>query len=252
MKNVEEIKNDLRNINDISNIKDNPAVQSVLLSPLKSIPIIGDFIDSATENLLNDFQKRKEHELINVILSESNCIVSEMVNDVEFIINFNKTLEAVRRLATNDKVKFFGNLVRNGYLKDKRIENSIFEEYLDILNSLSYREIKYLIDFKKWLDKRSDLPVSINDWSHFKEEYSKENGIYCTELENIFVGLTRTGFIKVTYREDEKIVCLCDDKKARKKLEKKENKRAISNVYDIYLTLHFGKFYKMVLKEGEL
>lgn len=58
-----------------------------------------------------------------------------MVNDVEFIVNYARVREAVRRLATNDKVKFFGNLIRNGYLSDTHIQSSVFDEYINILNS---------------------------------------------------------------------------------------------------------------------
>lgn len=150
MDKIDDIKNDLKNVNELKDIKGNPIVQSVLLSSLKSIPVIGDMIDSTTEVLLNEFQEKKEQELIDIIFSDTNNITTEMVNDVEFIVNFNKTLEAVRRLATNDKVKFFGNLIKNGYLMDERIENNVFEEYLDILNTLSYREICFLADYKKW------------------------------------------------------------------------------------------------------
>lgn len=67
-----------------------------------------------------------------------------MVNDVEFIVNSAKTREAVCSLATNDKVKYFGNLIRNGYLSDEHIENSEFVESLEILNTMSYREIQYI------------------------------------------------------------------------------------------------------------
>lgn len=106
MDKIDDIKNDLKNVNELRDIKGNPIVQSVLLSSLKSIPVIGDMIDSTTEVLLNEFQEKKEQELIDIIFSDTNNITTEMVNDVEFIVNFNKTLEAVRRLATNDKVKF--------------------------------------------------------------------------------------------------------------------------------------------------
>ena len=58
-----------------------------------------------------------------------------MVNDVEFIINFARAKEAVQRLATTDKVEYFGNLIRNGYLQGKHIDGSIFDEYIHILNT---------------------------------------------------------------------------------------------------------------------
>ena len=70
-------------------------------------------------------------------------------------LNFARAREAVRRLATNDKVKYFGNLIRNGYLSGEHIENSEFEEYLDILNTMSYREIQYLVDYKKYCDEKN-------------------------------------------------------------------------------------------------
>ena len=151
---LESVKLSLQNINDIVDIKGNPVVSSVLMAPVKAIPIIGDLIDSSADALLDDFQKKKEQELIDVILTNSTAITTEMVNDVEFIINYARVVEAVKRLATNDKIKFFGNLIRNGYLSGEHIENSEFEEYIDILNTMSYREIKYLVDYKIYCEEQ--------------------------------------------------------------------------------------------------
>lgn len=67
-----------------------------------------------------------------------------MVNDIEFILNFAKTIEAVNRLASNDKVKYFANLLKNGYFVSEKILNDTFDEYLHLLSVLSYREIEYL------------------------------------------------------------------------------------------------------------
>ena len=132
---LEMAKNSLYNVNEIKDIKENPVVESVLLAPIKAIPVLGDLIDSSTNKLLNDFQQKKEQELLDVILQDDHSITSEMVNDVEFIINFARAKEAVQRLATTDKVEYFGNLIRNGYLQGKHIDGSIFDEYIHILNN---------------------------------------------------------------------------------------------------------------------
>ena len=79
---LESVKLSLQNINDIVDIKENPVVSSVLMAPVKAIPIIGDLIDSSADALLDDFQKKKEQELIDVILTNSTAITTEMVNDV--------------------------------------------------------------------------------------------------------------------------------------------------------------------------
>ena len=83
---LEMAKNSLYNANEIKDIKENH--ESVLLAPIKAIPVLGDLIDSSTNKLLNDFQQKKEQELLDVILQDDHSITSEMVNDVEFIINF--------------------------------------------------------------------------------------------------------------------------------------------------------------------
>ena len=61
----------------------------------------------------------------------------------------------MQRLATTDKVEYFGNLIRNGYLQGKHIDGSIFDEYIHILNTMSYREIQYLVEYKKYCEDSS-------------------------------------------------------------------------------------------------
>ena len=194
----------LHNANDLIDIKENPVVDAVLLAPIKAIPIIGDLIDSSTNEVLENFQEKKEKELINVILKNGNLITFDMVNDVEFIINFNKVMEAVRRLAVNDKVKFLGNLIRNGYLSGMHIENNLFEEYLNILNTMSYREIQYLVDYKCYCEDRSNIKsksqnksssVSYNKWAYFRNDYTKQKNITSSELCSVFMRIKQTGFI---------------------------------------------------------
>lgn len=189
---LELVKLELENTNDMIDVKRNPVIES-LLSPIKKIPYIGPLLNTAVELKMSEFQRQKENELIDVIMQNKYAITSEMVNDVEFIINYNRTLEAVRRLATGDKVKFFGNLIKNGYLAGKNIENSQFEEYLNILSSLSYREIEYLADF---LLEASDKGGRIMDesWNAFiskmNVKYNIKNILFC------YKRLEATGFIR--------------------------------------------------------
>ena len=58
---LEEVKLSLKNINDLVDIKENPVVGSVIMAPVKALPILGDLIDSSTDKLLENFQQKKEH-----------------------------------------------------------------------------------------------------------------------------------------------------------------------------------------------
>lgn len=237
----EQEKISLNNVNQIADVKGNPVVDSVLMPIIKEVPVIGDMIDSSMNKLIEDFQQKKEQELIEVILRDKNTITPDMVNDVEFIVNFAKTKEAVRRLATNDKVKYFGNLIRNGYLSEERVENSVFEEYLDVLNSMSYRQINMLVKYKKFLDNTTFQNRDVDDeWkgflsSCFTLKYIEEQ----TEIASIFATLVRTGFVEeIGVREDDARYIPYN----KNKYEGDEIK-----IIGYNLTHAFERFYNMVL-----
>lgn len=247
---LESVKLSLENINDLRDVKENPVVSSVLLAPIKAIPVIGDLLDSSIDKSLEIFQQKKEQELIDMILKNSHSITSDMVNDVEFIVNYARVREAVRRLATNDKVKFFGNLIRNGYLSDTHIQSSVFDEYINILNSMSYREILYLVDYKKYCEdysKKSKSSKNIsgrtynNKFPQFCKDYSQKNNITQREINFVFMHLKQTGFVEEEFETESGDVDEDDNT---------FNSLSVDST-GYYITKDFLEFYEMVLKMDE-
>lgn len=246
---LELAKASLQNATNLTDIKGNPVVSSVLMAPVKAIPVIGDWIDSSTDKLLEGFQQKKEQELIDVILKDKGSITTEMVNDVEFIINYARVVDAVRRLATNDKVQFFGNLIRNGYLSGEHIENSEFEECLDILNTMSYREIRYLVAYKTYCEEKSKTKnpkgtisdgkvVRYNMWDSFERDFSKELGITRGELYRSFVRIKQTGFLDEDFETEDGDVDADNNT---------FNSLSVDST-GFYITKMFLRFYDIVLK----
>lgn len=244
---LEQAKLSLQNMNELIDIKGNPVVSSVLMAPIKAIPGIGDLVDSTTDKMLENFQKQKEQELIDVILSDSHSITTGMVNDVEFIMNYARTVDAVRRLATNDKVKYFGNLIRNGYLSGEHINSNTFDEYLDILNTMSYRELQYLMDYKMFCEtsdaKSKSSKVTIkykynNKWYQFSKEYSKMLQITPNELYNAFIRIKQTGFVEEEYETEDGDVDEDDNTFSSLSIDST----------GFLITKSFLDFYEMVLK----
>lgn len=237
---LEVAKVELKNANDFVDIKSNPVVDNVLMPVVKAIPVVGDMIDSTMNKVLEEFQKKKEEQFIEVVLKDQHSITSDMVNDVEFIVNYARTLEAVKRLATNDKVKYFGNLIRKGYLSGGHIENSEFEEYLEILNTMSFREIQYLIDFKRYCEekKKAETRYYRNHWTGYMFEYSKVYKISGSELCSIFMRIKRTGFVEEIYETESGDVD--EDDNSFNSLTVESN--------GFFVDESFDRFYDMVLK----
>ena len=54
---LEMAKNSLYNANEIKDIKENPVVESVLLAPIKAIPVFGKFEKEPKENIIKSLLK---------------------------------------------------------------------------------------------------------------------------------------------------------------------------------------------------
>ena len=190
---IECAKLNLQNADTIMDIKHNP-VASAAISFIKTIPCIGDLIDDSLEYALTDFQSKKQQQLLEVISNTPvGKVTSDMINDVEFIMSFAKINNAVNKLSNGDKVKFYGNLLVNGYLGEgDRILVDEFEEYLELINSLSYRELKYLSFFKEYSDKYEGRLVHQN-WKEVRIEF--RNKFQNRDAYSVFKRLQRTGFI---------------------------------------------------------
>lgn len=76
---LERLKLSLQNVNNLTDIKQNPVVGSVLLAPIKALPVIGDLVDSTTDKMLENFQHKKEQELIEVILQDNTHITTSIM-----------------------------------------------------------------------------------------------------------------------------------------------------------------------------
>ncbi|WMJ22658.1 hypothetical protein RBG61_11760 [Paludicola sp. MB14-C6] len=137
---IDNVKMSLEKIESIYSAKNNPAIKS-LFSILNTFPVIGELIDTSTEYILLDFQKKKQEKLLEVITLNNNFITTENVNNIEFIMSFIKIMEAVNKLTSNDKIKFYGNLLKNSFLCEYKIDDNSFEDNLQALNSLTYNDI---------------------------------------------------------------------------------------------------------------
>lgn len=200
---IDDAKLELQNVDTVIDVKHNPVI-SAFISTIKTVPYIGDLIDDSLESVLSEFHSKKQQQLLEVISQASfGTVTSDMVSDVEFIISFAKTRNAVDKLLNGDKVKFYGNLLVNGYLnKEDKISVDEFEEYLELINSLSYRELEYLSFFKEYSNKYKGRLVYQN-WAEFSREF--RNKFPNRHVHSVFKRLQRTGLIsEVIETEDVK------------------------------------------------
>lgn len=181
-----------KEIISMEKIINNPIAKNFMAIYRTIIPF-GDLIDTNVNIVINKFMKEKHELLLNRILSNTETICTIDINDVEFIMNFKKTLDAVNRLSNNDKVIYFANLLKNGYLTNNRISNDEYEEYLRTLNELSFREINYIFFLYKF--ELNNNKEDKKYWYKFMDEFEKEFKINKYRSYEIYKRISNTGLI---------------------------------------------------------
>ena len=200
MNNFEEDKLSLRKCEEFADIKNNPVVAAFITSVKPLFPFWGELVDGVVNEVLtkNIIEKRKK--LLDIILSDTEMITTDMSSDVECIISFKKTVEAVDRLVTNDKIVYFGNLFKNGYLNEERIQAYKFEEYFNIINSLSYRQLDLLALLHTYNTKEflceDEKEEDSKRWMLFKEDACKIFDITGDDLIAILKSAEKSGLCK--------------------------------------------------------
>lgn len=193
-KDFDKIKSKYITTSKIQDIRNDPIVE-VVISAMETIPGWGAIVataKSSVDEIIKTKMKNNVMELFECILNGSD-ITSDCVNDVDFIFNLCKSCDVVRRLTTNDKIRFFGNLLRNGYLAGSKIDNNVYDECFERINGMSYREISWLWKYYEFCN---------GDFSDYKKWYEFKRKLSCDErvdeelVADIFASLVRTGLIK--------------------------------------------------------
>jgi hypothetical protein len=155
---LEDAKMDLYVADNLVDQARNPFMKALI----KVIPAIGSFLDAAIDYKVSTFQEDKRNRLVDIIMSDKEKITTEMVSDVEFIISFAKIINAVDRLATNDKVEYFAFLLKNSFFTEDNRDISSFDEYMYTIGAISYRQIQLMIDLKNCPNKEDK--EGFRDW----------------------------------------------------------------------------------------
>lgn len=179
-----------------------------------SIPI--DMVADPVYSLLCKDYEKKQRILFEAIIKDDKITQEDLKNE-KVIIEFIKLYNVAMHVTNNEKVQFLGNLFRNSVLDDEQNTNKYdeYEEFLDRINMLSYRELQILAYLRKCGDKvpyivtvKTDVQEEtegLNKYTSTKVDqaeawkYFKDNCVNKLKLDydiiiSILVGAERSGF----------------------------------------------------------
>lgn len=192
------VKSEYKAMQDLKGIWNNPMVQFII-SNIPCISTISTIVDGSIQYLIDERQKKKMEELLETVFLDSSITLDDLY-DVDHIMEFAKVMDVVNHLIRNDKVKYFGKLLKSTiHSGNKNIDE--FEELLNKLNELSLREIDLLFLLaeteKNHIIKDSNNNDTIDytkSWKDFVEKVKDEYDMNETEIDSSMLGIMRTGF----------------------------------------------------------
>ncbi len=195
-------KLNLENANNVLDIYDNPVVKTLLGIISGDLNIVGTLVENGIEKMLQKRQKDKEKTLLEAVFLDGSITLDDINED--FVFEFAMTYSVVMHLLQNEKIIYFANLLKNTVHNSDRDSNT-FQESIERLCSLSYREIEMLLLLKKcqeeyyknnpnMLDSSKYIESTKNIWDIFVNNAKEEFGLPNEVIKSIFCSIERTGF----------------------------------------------------------
>lgn len=133
-------------------------------------------------------------------LGNGDIILSEdLIQSEDFLHCYFSTLKAAIKSRRGEKIKFFAKMLKSSISYKSILTTDEYEEYLSILDELSYRELSILFKLYNFesrypkKDEENELQRSSRFWTNFTSEIEEELGIHPDEIKSILTRLNRTG-----------------------------------------------------------
>lgn len=186
--------------------KNNP-LPSAALSVLSGIPVVGMVIEGGQVILEHKIDQIYYDRLITMLdeLNSSHQIIPDKLIDEEpFIHSVFLIYKSAINTFHREKIRYFARILRSSINKQE-LASDKFEEFIDILNGLSVRELRLLqllhqFELKHPLEEGSDineLQIATQYWQDFTSQAHEQLDISEDMLPSMLVRLTRTGLYRI-------------------------------------------------------
>ncbi|OAK74431.1 hypothetical protein [Lederbergia galactosidilytica] len=187
------VKNNVK-MSILEEYKNNTVVRGLIqLVPFGGL--IDTMVTTSYQNILVDRSIAFFEEL-----NKGNLMLTpEVIESEDFLHAYFSTYKAALYTRQRQKIRFFSRLLCNGLLEQKVRDINEYDDYLKILDELSYREIcilYILYEFEQSAERvesQFSMQKYLNFWNEFLERVSTDLYIDSGEVPGLINRLSRTG-----------------------------------------------------------
>jgi len=165
------------------------------------IPLsIGSALDTAVITRVQAIRADRAREFFDELARGEQDLTVELLENNDFLHCFFATSEAAFKTHRAEKIRMFARLLRSSTVEGKFSGIDEYEEFLGILNELSYRELSLLIlleDYEARFPKagpgEDENQRAMKFWKAFCEQMITDLGIKDNEINAVLRRLNRSG-----------------------------------------------------------
>lgn len=177
-----------------------PTLQALVTMLLENgIPIVGGSVNTWLNARAQEIGKERAKELFDELSEGSIELTKEIIQCEDFIHRWVITAKAALNTRRREKIRLFARLLKSSFLLDTSVTTDEYEDYLSILDELSYREFLILSTLERY---EREFPPSENEnqlqntsrfWEEFVSEIKQELDLTFDEVQAMLTRLNRTG-----------------------------------------------------------
>lgn len=181
---------------------DSPVISGLISFVLKLpfFSIATTPISEAIKTQFNNMLLERNQIFFNEIEKHKKLLTEETIQSKEFIHKFMITYRAALRTHRKVKIESFGKLFTKSENEKEPVSIDLYEDYLSIIEDLSYREFLTLNTLNFYEEKHPEADID-DYWNEFKVDLIKTIEISESEINPFMKRLERTGCYKSSFLE---------------------------------------------------
>ena len=176
-----------------------PLIRSII----QVIPLgIGSAVDVALDTKIENIRHDRAREFFDELEKGTVQLTQEMIESEDFLHCYFSTFKAALNSHRREKICYFARLLTSSITLSKIPTIDEYEEYLSILDDLSFRELEILIVLSRYEKEyflqgdKNPLQRANRFWEQFSLEVCSKFSISDGELDGMLARLNRTGLYK--------------------------------------------------------
>ncbi len=160
---------------------------------------IGSGVDAVLATTLQNIHSKRKKEFFDELSSGDIELTSDLLESEDFLHCYFATAKYALNSRRKEKIMMFARLLKSATLDNSFSCTDEYEEYLSILDELSFRELSILYKLHQFesnypqLDGETDIDRANRFWDLFLKDLIEQLGISEKEIDSLLIRLTRTG-----------------------------------------------------------